>query len=869
MDALLSSATENLRRLEEMDAALRSDPETSSLLESMTLESMTQGRVSMAESRQALEAMTALYQNPHYCTIDQITGNNLRSEDMTPAKLMESYEEARPDGGRTITTVRREAHLKVQQIWDNFAQLEKLVGAYATTISSRWMKKTASKRKKLLLEAWPGMSQAHRPDFNAYRRGLKGSQHRDAYLLPYINLEDLSTPKNFMLLLDARSRHTPDAFAWSDSSTIHMANVVQAVHVPRAIGHSMLLTGQSTRDTYGITVSWRQHKDAAQDMYMGRNFHLGEGLLLLEIQDKLMSFLVRCTKLLLQDVDLNDEAMNARMDTPQSLLSICKGPANSEATEWRSMMEANTEAWYRVPEQFALERLRRLAAAKRDEAEDELWALREDPAYFQETLQDRYQENCESSRKANLGDMPRIIRLKMELHSLQEACRNVVEDAYKHIVIWDVLLSELKGLEKLKSCSEAVISATMPLPDEYHKALSNLSVLENEFVGHAKSELRTSVATSQPLQKYHSIRGPNPIVYNVDKNSRTPPVLNLIDDVLDDDRSHLLGVPKIMDDIERLIRDDASQRALITPSVAKKLSEVAAFGEIDQQLNQHQPKIQYSRYESTSGKYAEKRAGILTRIHKILQDANLSKYTTPISRFNYPSSKKRTQQTVESMRFEEGNLDEFWQRVDDHFVAGCGKTLQDLIQNKITPRQLQRTPPWQYPQSLATAKASRSPDTPLLGDPFRSIQPQEEKTSPLETQVKFKIKTRGEADPSRGPIQTTLTEPEDPSPPETQKLQLSNRAYKVMSTLFPSSVQERTTGKVIWRDFVHALYKLGFDIKSLDGSAWYFEPTWKRDSPITFHEPHPLGEIPFANLRRYASRLTRKYGWGSETFILA
>ena len=56
----------------------------------------------------------------------------------------------------------------------------------------------------------------------------------------------------------------------------------------------MLLTGQSTRETYGTIVSWSQNKDTAQDMYVGRAFHLGEGLVLLEIQDKLMSFLVRC-----------------------------------------------------------------------------------------------------------------------------------------------------------------------------------------------------------------------------------------------------------------------------------------------------------------------------------------------------------------------------------------------------------------------------------------------------------------------------------------------------------------------------------------------------------------------------------------------
>lgn len=167
----------------------------------------------MVAGRQELEALKALLQNPHYRTIDQITGNYLRPADMTPAKLMQSFEEGRPDGGRTTTTARREAPQEAQQIFDNFGRLEKMVGAYADSFSSRWMKRTVPKRKKLLLEAWPGMSQAHRPDFNAYRRGLKDSRHRDAYLLTYINLEDASTPKNLMRLLEARSQQTPDVFA--------------------------------------------------------------------------------------------------------------------------------------------------------------------------------------------------------------------------------------------------------------------------------------------------------------------------------------------------------------------------------------------------------------------------------------------------------------------------------------------------------------------------------------------------------------------------------------------------------------------------------------------------------------------------------
>ena len=153
MDAFVSSLEGAMRDLEAMEAALRSEPETCSLLESMA-----EGRRDTAGGRQALERLKALHRNAQHRTIDQTTGNNLRPEDMKSTILMEYFEESRLDTGSTITTARQEAPQKAHRIFDNFGRLEKIIGAYADLLSSRWMKRTVAKRKKLLLEAWPGMS---------------------------------------------------------------------------------------------------------------------------------------------------------------------------------------------------------------------------------------------------------------------------------------------------------------------------------------------------------------------------------------------------------------------------------------------------------------------------------------------------------------------------------------------------------------------------------------------------------------------------------------------------------------------------------------------------------------------------------------
>lgn len=46
--------------------------------------------------------------------------------------------------------------------------------------------------------------------------------------------------------------------------------------------------------------------------------------------------------------------------------------SSEQPAEWQSMVEANTEAAYRRPQQLSLGYLRRLASAKKDEAEDEI-----------------------------------------------------------------------------------------------------------------------------------------------------------------------------------------------------------------------------------------------------------------------------------------------------------------------------------------------------------------------------------------------------------------------------------------------------------------------------------------------------------------
>lgn len=69
-------------------------------------------------------------------------------------------------------------------------------------------------------------------------------------------------------------------------------------------------------------------------------------------------------------------------------------------------------------------------------------------------------------------------------------------------------------------------------------------------------------------------------------------------------------------------------------------------------------------------------------------------------------------------------------------------------------------------------------------------------------------------------------------------------------------------GEAPWNDFLHAMTAVGFSTEKLYGSPWQFHPT-KLDveTPIQFHEPHPVSKVPSRVARRYGRRLQRTYDW--------
>ncbi|RDL41426.1 uncharacterized protein BP5553_01405 [Venustampulla echinocandica] len=355
----------------------------------------------------------------------------------------------------------------------------------------RWIKKTKVQRTAILLRAWPNMSSTHRPDYEALRKEgpqlkSRGTRFREAYIWPYINVEDLVRGKTLLLFLNSRGRHSPSLFAHTDFEAMRLGNVSTAVMPAFLNLHTMLLDGE-TIETYGRLVSWDDDEDAMMKVmsHFG-GYQPGEGLLILEAQQRILLFLLECCHGILHD------------STPSALTS--EGPIKPEpplitdSSEWPTLASIAVEAPYRLPAQLDFVRLKALVAAKCTSAEDHIRGLREDPGYFADVVGDWSEHRQEKLLDTNKVRHPVLDKPLF----WDRVIGNVVVDAYGALIIWDIISEQLTHLAALQENYSDTITPQKILPPEYMKALLTFRYMLEQTKNGPISLLKTGIPASPP-----------------------------------------------------------------------------------------------------------------------------------------------------------------------------------------------------------------------------------------------------------------------------------------------------------------------------------------------------------------------------------
>jgi hypothetical protein len=273
-------------------------------------------------------------------------------------------------------------------IFSDWTQLNAIIKRFEPLIRKRWLKKSAKQRREVLLAARPSMPLVHRPDFVGFRQTSNRHLSReftcsgDLHLTPYINLEDLQQGHNLLLFVHSRGRNKPALFASTDAEKAHLGR--GWVTLPDEDNIAMVLDASlpQTPKMYGSIV-WLSRLPS----HIGatHSFDTQYGLLTLEIQQSIYSFLLKSVQKILHDVSPADFRLAPHAPTPAPLMNL--------TGVWDSATKSALEADYRLPQETSLSSLKLLIDGRRLAANDHICSLREDPGYFLEQLRE-WREHC-------------------------------------------------------------------------------------------------------------------------------------------------------------------------------------------------------------------------------------------------------------------------------------------------------------------------------------------------------------------------------------------------------------------------------------------------------------------------------------------
>lgn len=210
------------------------------------------------------------------------------------------------------------------QFFEDLRVIRGTIHIYGELIQGRWLKKSNAKRKKHLRQLRPNITQTE----NAFMDTIinefdldESEQYRDTFLLPYLNLESLAQDGwRLIRLLHYRTHHHPEEWVTFDNRQILGAWIVGVYDEKYVFDGCVKMIGKD----YGKLIQFDKDKGTYQDTHYlcslcaqcinlflltAMQVHCGEcygaprGLMILELQTKLVRFLRDLTASLLGGIE--------------------------------------------------------------------------------------------------------------------------------------------------------------------------------------------------------------------------------------------------------------------------------------------------------------------------------------------------------------------------------------------------------------------------------------------------------------------------------------------------------------------------------------------------------------------------------------
>ncbi|KAJ2984130.1 hypothetical protein NQ176_g179 [Zarea fungicola] len=568
--------------------------------------------------------------------------------------------------------VREIATSRVSSLMKSYDELNSILMRHEATVQRRWIKKKKKQRLETVTKAWgTSLPVTHRPDYAALKKETQGQR-------------DQVKTRPLLLLLNSRGRHHPSKFAGADWDAMSFGRVANALRPVFLNGFVMVIHPSEEAGEYGRLLSWDDHPDAFEWMQTSAQSLPGEALLILEGQEKLLQFLLNVCRDILHDIPA-DSLIGSFAVQPDPSLESDK---SSEGFQRLAVMAL--EAPYRLPNKIDIDRVEALLRAKRSAAEDHVWSLREDPGYFEQHLRELKEHKAEMI-KDRLGNLhPKLTGVKKSIFwtRLVSGCTFA---AGFELEVFAQLHQRAERLQTVLAECERELLPEKPLPDHLLHLLLEFQYFLKRAAAGPMRVLKDSVPASPPWRNQF-VREVPPDATTSIMNLRSNPstklskvegeVRYLLNTMWEDGQNlFLLGLPHVLDELERLIETEPAAKQLFTEHVLQTIGSLSIISQCLKQLDLFQPwsrtfetKIAeenrdgemqkamdeaYKPWADIQQRFSEKGGPVWA---PMLRSAALFDPTD--GKFSYPAGKRRTKQNTEALVAAEKNLDSFWEFYD-------------------------------------------------------------------------------------------------------------------------------------------------------------------------------------------------------------
>ncbi|XMA16972.1 hypothetical protein WAI453_009763 [Rhynchosporium graminicola] len=752
---------------------------------------------------------------------------------------------------RSPEDIQDEASFRSNAIFKSWEKLQSLLDLHQDTINARWIKKSGASRKEFLMEVWPGIPRKHRPDFAIFekeppekplRHVITDPEELSAAKWPNFNLEDLSKGRHLLILMEARARCFPKLFARPDLEASLVNSAVGSFSTATCSGHSMSLSGDNN-DSYGKLLRLEGNQSAQDRLKYGIDFDIFKGLLILEIQQKLLQFLESCCEKILHDKKL-----------PETIQSRT------------SLNELNKSAPYYAPGSFDFRSLMLLLATQLTEAIDHLWDLRTDPGYFLDVVTE-----CVESSIESVCDEHGQSDTKYGTRNHWELCAvNVSEEAYSRVIMAEICLHLTTDMHRTFGDWPEVGQLPSESPD-HQRLLDQMLVLRHIIdvqydLDKDMLARRVSAEVSFCYFFYKEHRNSREVKWIVPSPERPDKLMSLLQafGFFDREIESQMGRRKLLAEIESVLESNPDEKIRLSPITQMMLGKVGFGLRAIQIIDLVSPSVpvSWARILDENGEELSKLDELVrpelathTQFKDDFRGMSYDGFGSPESgRFNYPCWKTRTPETIRQMCRAERCLDEYWEKIDRSFHRSCGKSIHDLEPPIFKDRQKLRTrePMCAYKESGTELDEIDTALALLDMAADKNISAVQDETQASNTKMLAVLGTK------------------------SSDFVFTERALKVFRKMF-STPSSAPPGHIKWNDFLNAMSDSGFNITKQYGSLWLFTPVSLDGCvfrSIFLHEP-PLDPTSKSGLmlmeykiaQRLARRLYYMYGWEQSWFV--